>query len=226
MRTPSVKVHCCALGTSGVLFLDEAPEFSPAALEGLRQPLEEGRVVLRRSQGAVTYPARFLLVLAANPCPCGSRQRDCTCAPAQRRRYRLRLSGPLLDRIDIRLAVDPVSRAELLAEPSGRESSAEVAARVAAARMAAAERWRSSGWRTNADVPGGVLRRQPWRLPRATLLAAERHLDTGELSARGFDRVLRVAWTLADLAGRTTPGTDEVAEAVFFRTGRAATWAA
>jgi magnesium chelatase family protein len=215
-----------SLATSGVLFLDEAPEFSPAALEGLRQPLEEGRVVLRRSQGAVTYPARFLLVLAANPCPCGSRQRDCTCAPAQRRRYRLRLSGPLLDRIDIRLAVDPVSRAELLAEPSGRESSAEVAARVAAARMAAAERWRSSGWRTNADVPGGVLRRQPWRLPRATLLAAERHLDTGELSARGFDRVLRVAWTLADLAGRTTPGTDEVAEAVFFRTGRAVTWAA
>jgi magnesium chelatase family protein len=107
-----------SLATHGVLFLDEAPEFSPAALEGLRQPLEEGRVVLRRSHGAVTYPACFQLVLAANPCPCGSRQRECTCAPAQRRRYRLRLSGPLLDRIDIRLAVDPVSRAELLAEPS------------------------------------------------------------------------------------------------------------
>jgi magnesium chelatase family protein len=215
-----------SLATHGVLFLDEAPEFSPAALEGLRQPLEEGCVVLRRSHGAVTYPARFQLVLAANPCPCGSRQRECTCAPAQRRRYRLRLSGPLLDRIDIRLAVDPVSRAELLAEPSGRRSSGEVAARVEAARMAAAERWRHSGWRTNAEVPGSMLRRQPWRLARPALLSVERHLDAGELSARGFDRVLRVAWTLADLAGRGTPGADEVAEAVFFRTGRAAAWAA
>jgi magnesium chelatase family protein len=174
----------------------------------------------------VTYPAGFQLVLAANPCPCGSRQRECTCAPAQRRRYGLRLSGPLLDRIDIRLAVDPVSRAELLAEPAGRQSSAEVAARVHTARAAAAERWRPSGWQTNAEVPGGVLRRQPWRLPRAALLAVERHLDAGELSARGFDRVLRVAWTLSDLAGRVTPGADEVTEAVFFRTGRSAAWAA
>lgn len=215
-----------SLATRGVLFLDEAPEFSPTALEALRQPLEEGRVVLRRSHGAVTYPARFQLVLAANPCPCGGRRRECTCAPAQRRRYRLRLSGPLLDRVDIRLAVDPVSRAELFAEPSGRESSAEVAARVEAARMAAAERWKVSGWRTNAEVPGGVLRRRPWRLPRLALLAVERHLDAGDLSARGFDRVLRVAWTLADLAGRSAPGADEVTEAVLFRTGRAAAWAA
>lgn len=215
-----------SLATRGVLFLDEAPEFSTAALEALRQPLEEGRVVLRRSHGAVTYPARFQLVLAANPCPCGSHRRECTCAPAQRRRYRRRLSGPLLDRVDIRLAVDPVSRMELLAEPGGRESSAEVAVRVEAARLAAAERWRLTGWRTNAEVPGAVLRRRPWRLPRAALLAVERHMDSGELSARGFDRVLRVAWTLADLAGRTVPGSDEVAEAVFFRTGRAAAWAA
>jgi len=215
-----------SLATRGVLFLDEAPEFRSAALEALRQPLEEGHVVLRRSHGAVTYPAGFQLVLAANPCPCGSRQRECTCAPAQRRRYRLRLSGPLLDRIDIRLAVDPVSRAELLAEPAGRQSSAEVAARVHTARAAAAERWRPSGWQTNAEVPGGVLRRQPWRLPRTALLAVERHLDAGELSARGFDRVLRVAWTLSDLAGRVTPGADEVTEAVFFRTGRSAAWAA
>src|SRR5262249_31647505 len=130
------------------------------------------------------------------------------------------------DRSARRLAVDRVSRVELLAEPSGRQSSAEVAARVAAARAAATERWRHSDWRTNAEVPGGVLRRQPWRLPRAALLAVERHLDAGELSARGFDRVLRVAWTLADLVGRTTPGADEVTEAVFFRTGRAAAWAA
>jgi len=214
-----------SLAHHGVLFLDEAPEFNPSALDGLRQPLEDGQVVLHRSHGTVSYPARFLLVLAANPCPCG-KPKDCACPPAQQRRYRMRLSGPLLDRIDIRLTVDPVSRADLLAEPSDREPSAVVAVRVAAARAAAIGRWHAHGWRTNADVPGSALRRRPWRLPRAALVAVEGHLDKGLLSARGFDRVLRVAWTLADLAGRSIPAEDDVTEAVFFRTGRTTAWAA
>lgn len=213
------KPGAISLAHHGVLFLDEAPEFVPSALDGLRQPLEDGRVVLHRSNGSVAYPARFLLVLAANPCPCGGRTRECTCPPNQQRRYRMRLSGPLLDRIDIHLRLDPVNRADLLGEGS-REASVEVAGRVVAARAAAAERWRDHGWRTNAEVPGTVLRRRPWRLPREAMLAVERHLDSGELSARGFDRVLRVAWTSADLAGRTVPSPGDVEEAVFFRTGR------
>lgn len=215
-----------SLAHHGVLFLDEAPEFSPSALDGLRQPLEEGRVVLHRSHGSVSYPTRFMLVLAANPCPCGGRPDECACPPGRRRRYRMRLSGPLLDRVDIRLTVDPVSRADLFAEPSDRETSEQVAGRVEAARSATAQRWRAHGWRTNGEVPGGMLRRRPWRLPRAALREAECHLDSGALSARGLDRVLRVAWTLADLSGHTVPGVDEVAEAVFLRSGRDPAWAA
>jgi magnesium chelatase family protein len=215
-----------SLAHHGVLFLDEAPEFSPQALDGLRQPLESGTVVLHRSDGAVGYPARFLLVLAANPCPCGSRARHCSCPPALRRRYRQRLSGPLLDRVDIRLSVDPVPRADLLAEAGQREASAAVAARVSAARAATRERWRSLGWRTNGEASGRLLRQRPWRLPPSVVDSAERHLESGALSARGFDRVLRLAWTVADLAGHTAPDAGDVAEAVFLRTGRAAAWAA
>lgn len=215
-----------SLAHHGVLFLDEAPEFNPSALDGLRQPLEEGRVVLHRSNGTVSYPARFLLVLAANPCPCGARTRECICPPNQQRRYRLRLSGPLLDRIDIQVTLDQLTRAELLAEASARETSAEVAARVELARATALERWRGQGWRTNSEVPGAVLRRRPWRLPREAMRAVEAHLDSGELSARGFDRVLRVAWTVADLRGKTVPDAGDVSEAVFLRTGRATEWAA
>ena len=215
-----------SLAHNGVLFLDEAPEFRSTALDSLRQPLEGGHVVLHRSNGAVSYPARFLLVLAANPCACGSRARDCSCPPALRRRYRQRLSGPLLDRIDIRLSVDPVPRVDLFADSMGRESSAEVAARVVAARASATARWRALGFCTNGEVPGRTLRSRPWRLPRPAALPAEQHLDRGALSARGFDRVLRLAWTIADLCGHTVPDAGDVAEALYLRTGREAAWTA
>jgi magnesium chelatase family protein len=215
-----------SLAHHGVLFLDEAPEFSPRALDALRQPLESGSVVLHRGGGVVSYPARFLLVLAANPCPCGSRTRDCVCPPQARRRYQQRLSGPLLDRIDVRVHVDPVPHADLLADTGGRQSSRIVAARVVAARAAATERWRRTPWRVNADVPGAVLRKQPWALAHAVLQPAEAYLQRGEISARGFDRVLRLAWTVADLAGRTAPDTGDVAEALYFRTGSSGAWAA
>ena len=126
-----------SLAHHGVLFLDEAPEFAPRALEALRQPLESGMVTLHRSGGVVSYPARFQLILAANPCPCGGRGRQCLCVAAARRRYQQRLSGPLLDRVDLRVNVEPVPHAELFAT-SDRESSAVVSARVVEARAAAA----------------------------------------------------------------------------------------
>jgi magnesium chelatase family protein len=215
-----------SLAHRGVLFLDEAAEFAPQALDALRQPLESGRVVLHRSDGSVTYPARFQLVLAANPCPCGSRARECICAPHVRRRYRQRLSGPLLDRVDVRVDVEPVAHADLLDPVQAREDSGSVAVRVAAARGVARERWADIGHRTNADVPGSVLRSAPWALPPRTLRFAYQSLQRGELTARGFDRVLRLAWTIADLAGHVAPGEADVSEALFYRTGRGETWAA
>jgi magnesium chelatase family protein len=210
-----------SLAHNGVLFLDEAPEFHPQALESLRQPLESGQVVLHRSGGVVRYPAEFLVVLAANPCQCGRRDRDCTCAPFARRRYQQRISGPLLDRIDVRIQVDAVPHAELLAEASERETSAAVAGRVQTARAAAQERWAGIGYRTNAQVPGSLLRQSPWRPARAVMAVAQTYFDRGQLSARGFDRVLRMGWTVADLAGHSVPDSGDLAEAVFFRSGRA-----
>ncbi|PZS14883.1 MAG: Mg chelatase-like protein [Pseudonocardiales bacterium] len=215
-----------SLAHHGVLFLDEAPEFSPRALDALRQPLESGSVVLHRGGGAVSYPARFLLVLAANPCPCGSAARTCVCAPQSRRRYQQRLSGPLLDRIDVRVHVDAVPHGDLFGDAVGRENSQSVAARVADARAAAAERWCRSPWRVNGAAPGAALRSAPWALPHAVLRPAEAYLQRGEISARGFDRVLRLAWTVADLAGHLRPDTGDVAEALFFRTGSSGAWAA
>lgn len=215
-----------SLAHRGILFLDEAPEFPARALDALRQPLEDGNVVLHRGGGAVTYPARFQLVLAANPCPCARPAAECQCSPHARRRYQQRLSGPLLDRVDLTVQVEPVAHADLFADDP-RESSEVVAARVTAARDTAAQRWRGQAWGpTNATVPGAALRSGHWALPRAALSAAEQYLQRGQLSARGFDRVLRLSWTLADLAGRPVPGADEVAEALFFRSGDSGAWAA
>ena len=207
----------------GVLFLDEAPEFPRAVLDTLRQPLERGQVTIQRVAGSATYPCEAQLVLAANPCPCASAAGDsaCTCSPSERRRYRARLSGPLLDRIDLRVELPPVTRAAWLDPATPPETSAVVARRVAVARAAAADRLRGAGLSTNAEVPGRLLRER-WQVPRPALALAERALERGALSVRGFDRVVRVAWTLADLAGRTVPGPDEVAEALGMRIHRAA----
>ena len=214
------------LAHHGVLFLDEAPEFAPHALDALRQPLEKGYVVLHRGGGVVRYPSRFLLVLAANPCPCAQRAELCNCPPTARRRYAQRLSGPLLDRIDLRVHVDPVSRADLFDTVSAREPSAVVAGRVAAARGAATDRWHDTPFRANGAVPGSILRAPPWLPAPDVLRPTERHLETGTLSARGFDRVLRVAWTVADLAGRTAPDAGDLDEALFYRVGMASASAA
>jgi magnesium chelatase family protein len=215
-----------SLAHRGVLFLDEAPEFAPRALDALRQPLESGEVVLHRSGGAVRYPARFQLVLASNPCPCGKRANECECPSIVKRRHAHRLSGPLMDRIDLKVIVEPVAHADLLDSLDVRETSETVAARVASARAAAAERWRGTPWEVNAAVPGAVLRTSRWLLPMGALRPAQRFLEQGTLSARGFDRVLRLAWTAADLAGRVTPDAGDVDEALYFRTGGAGAWAA
>ncbi|MDM8083554.1 YifB family Mg chelatase-like AAA ATPase [Cellulomonas cellasea] len=207
----------------GVLFLDEAPEFQNAVLQTLRQPLEHGEVVIHRAAGAARYPARFVLVLAANPCPCGrhvGKGLDCTCTPDRRRRYLTKLSGPLLDRVDLQVELHAVSRGALArsAHAAGPgESTATVAARVRDARHAQADRLAGTPWRTNAEVPGRWLRDRlgPDRALSADL---DRALDRGTLSLRGVDRVLRVAWTLADLAGRAAPGRPDVGQALALRT--------
>ncbi|MEO7261382.1 MAG: YifB family Mg chelatase-like AAA ATPase [Jatrophihabitantaceae bacterium] len=212
-----------SLAHRGVLVLDEAAEFKPTVLDSLRQPLESGLIVLHRTGGAVSYPARFQLVMATNPCPCGaSKDVDCSCTPDARRRYRRRLSGPLLDRIDLQIPIDPVSRTELMQDREAREPSAVVAGRVAIARAAARERWAPFGWNTNAEVPGPVLRSRGWRPPRSALARLDAEIERGGLSARGCDRVLKLSWTLCDLAGLASPGSAEVSEAIWLRTGRAA----
>lgn len=214
-----------SLAHHGVLFLDEAPEFAPQALEALRQPLESGLMTLHRSGGVVSYPARFQLVLAANPCPCGSRGSECVCVAAARRRYQQRLSGPLLDRVDLRINVEPVPRADLFST-TDREHSATVAARVVQARAAARHRWAERDWQINRAVPGRDLRSRRWRLAPAAIRPLESCLERGHISARGFDRVLRLAWSVADLAGHTVPDAGDVGEALYFRTGEAGQWAA
>jgi magnesium chelatase family protein len=198
-----------------VLFLDEAPEFSTAVLQTLRQPLEHGELVLHRAAGTARYPARFQLVLAANPCPCGQavgKGLGCTCRSEQRRRYFGKLSGPLLDRVDLQVELGPARAGSVPGE-----STAVVAGRVLGAREAQASRLAGTPWRTNGDVPGRWLRERLG--PDRTMVAdLDRAVDRGTLSLRGVDRVLRVAWTLADLAGRAAPGRADVGHALLLRT--------
>ncbi|OIJ89591.1 YifB family Mg chelatase-like AAA ATPase [Streptomyces colonosanans] len=210
-----------SLSHRGILFLDETPEFSSHALDALRQPLESGHVVIARSAGVVRFPAKFLMVLAANPCPCGRfSQRDtlCECPPSAVRRYQARLSGPLLDRVDLRVEVDSVSRAALTGRGARGESTATVADRVREARQRAAARLAGTPWRTNSEVPGRELRTR-WRAASGAMDEAERSLERGVLTARGLDRVLRVAWTVADLVGHDRPEASHVALALQLRTG-------
>ncbi|RJO74878.1 ATP-binding protein [Nocardia panacis] len=198
----------------GVLFLDECAEISTHILEALRTPLEEGEVRIARRDGVARYPARFQLVMAANPCPCApARDVDCICAPLARRRYLGKLSGPLMDRIDIWVRMHGQSSA-ISAESA--ESSAVVRARVAVARAAAVARWHEYGWTTNAEVPGHILR-QRFRLPHATIAPIETALRLGRMSARGADRAIRVAWTIADLRGADLPTCQDVLSAMNFR---------
>ncbi|UVI34871.1 YifB family Mg chelatase-like AAA ATPase [Brevibacterium spongiae] len=204
----------------GVLFMDEAPEFSRDVLEALRQPMESRRVHIHRAWGSMVLPAAFQLIMAANPCPCGvgmvGSGADCRCTPMDKRRYRNRLSGPLLDRVDLQLELFPVSPADLRLG-GGQETSRTVAARVGEARRRQAERFADCTWRLNAEAPGPWLR-EHFALTPTALSDLDRALDTGRITMRGYDRVLRVATTLADLAGKSAPDPDTLRTALALRT--------
>lgn len=203
-----------SLAHGGVLFLDEAPEFPARILQMLRQPLEHGEIVIHRAHGAARYPARFLLALAANPCPCGrftGSGEDCVCSPLARRRYFGRISGPLLDRIDLTAAVMPLQRG--MDDPG--ESSATVAARVREARALASARFDGQAWSLNSGATGSWLRSATSRHAASEVWRA---LERGAISARGADRALRIAWTLADLRGGSSPGLDDMRQALALRT--------
>jgi magnesium chelatase family protein len=214
--TGALHPGAASLAHHGCLFLDEAPEFSADVLDALRQPLESGEIQLARCGLSARFPAKFMLVMAANPCPCaraaGSRA-GCSCTPMVRRRYLARLSGPLLDRVDVKAEFLPVSRAELLSDRKLTEPSSVVAERVAAARQRMAHRLRGSGWRLNAEIPGRELRRRYAPAPGA-LVPLERAMDLGEISARGVDRVIRLSWTVADLGGVARPTVAEISYAL------------
>lgn len=203
----------------GVLFLDETPEFRRDVLDGLRQPLESGEVTIARADRHVRLPARFQLVLAANPCPCGKgfgKGLHCQCTPQSKRAYFAKISGPMLDRIDLRIGVQPINRVDLAA-PAG-ESTAVVAARVRAARLLQAKRWEGTPWAVNAEVAGSYLREGPLRMPWKVTQDLAAAMDRGELTLRGYDRCLRVAWTVADLAGQSTPRRADAGFALMMRT--------
>jgi magnesium chelatase family protein len=211
------KPGAISLAHNGVLFLDEAPEFQANALESLRQPLESGKVSISRSKGTASFPAKFQLLLAANPCPCGKAGTShCSCTAQQLIRYRGKLSGPLLDRVDIQLRVQP-PKPTLFTEshPTGVTSS-QIAESVLAARQASAARLRSSIWSTNAEVSREWLGSKG-RLGSGLLGTLDRALEREVISMRGYDRCLRLSWTLADLAGRTSPNQEDIAMAMFLR---------
>lgn len=206
--------------SEGVLFLDEAAEFPSHTLDTLRQPLEKGAVTVHRAGYVAHFPARFQLVMATNPCPCGNRGVPgavCECPPQAVRRYHGRLSGPLLDRVDIEVTMTRVSRVPDVG--GARLSTAEAAARVAAARARARHRLEGTPWDRNAAVPGAWLRQGPHAPDPRVRAPLDAALARGQLTLRGYDRTLRVAWTVADLEGAATVAPEHVGRALFLKRG-------
>lgn len=206
-----------SLAHGGILFLDEAAEFSPSVLDSLREPLESGVIHLHRSGVHARYPASFQLVMASNPCPCGGAGRRCTCSSMNRRRYLARLSGPLLDRMDIRIDVHAPTRADV-ASVSPRDS-ASIRQRVCEARERARHRLSQTPWFLNAQLPGSWLRNRSGIDP-GLVAQLDRLVESGHSSMRGVDRMLRLAWTLADLAGLSKPTFDQIVAAQQLRNGQ------
>jgi magnesium chelatase family protein len=216
---PSSRAGEVCLAHGGVLFLDELAEFSRPALEALRQPLEERCVNIARARETIEYPSRFTLIAAANPCPCGWRghpRKTCVCAPSKVAHYLDRLSGPLIDRIDLQIETPSVAFGAWAAATATGESSAAVRARVTAARERQRARWTSSSAPLNAFVDAAAFRRGARVLPEALEALAEAERLTS-LSARALDRVLRVARTIADLSEHDAVGASDVLEAASLR---------
>ncbi len=207
------------LAHRGVLFMDEAAEFDASAIDALREPLESGAVTIARAGFSVCLPADFQLIVAANPCPCG-RSMDpdhitpCQCTPVQRRRYTGKLSGPFMDRVDVRVVVNKPRPSELAGTCPSAESSATIAERVAEARDRQAHRFAGTPWALNAEVPAGVLRAS-WPLTDRALATLER--ASSHESLRGRDRIVRLAWTIADLLGHSNPTSGDVEAAARLR---------
>lgn len=210
-----------ARASRGVLFVDEAAEAPGGVLDALRQPLEQGRIEIHRAGFRAEFPARFQLVLATNPCPCGEygvRGGTCICAPSVIRRYMSRLSGPLLDRMDIDLRLQRVASSSHAAG-DGSVTTAQARARVAGARERAEARLHGTPWRTNAQVPGAWLRQGPRAIAPDARRTLETALQRGAITLRGYDRIVRLAWTIADLAGRDAPTSADVGQALFLKKG-------
>lgn len=211
------RAHC------GVLLLDEFPLFNADIVEALRQPLESGEVTIARGEETATYPARGMFVLACNPCPCGNYSpsvfdNTCECREVQRREYRRKLTGPVIDRIDITRHVEPVPSHEARDPLRVDEDTVTVRARVSAAREVQAERYSGQPWRVNGQAPGPRLR-QHWPLTDQAAADLDAEMFAGRITRRGATRVHRLAWTLADLAGVSRPGTREVRVALSLRLG-------
>ncbi|WP_067439626.1 YifB family Mg chelatase-like AAA ATPase [Nocardioides jensenii] len=208
----------------GVLFLDEFPLFNNDIIEALRQPLESGEVTIARGEETATYPARGMFVLACNPCRCGNYspnpvKNSCTCKEVARREYRLKLEGPVMDRIDITRQITPVPK-HIGRDPLHRpETSAEIRERVTAARRVQSERYAGRSWRVNGQAPGPLLRNQ-WPLDDEAAAALDEAIYAGTITRRGGTRVHRLAWTVADLAGVDRPGPVELETALGLRTSQ------
>lgn len=203
----------------GVLFLDEAPEFATNVLDALRQPLESGKVSISRRTFKLELPARFQLVLAANPCPCGHAldpNGRCQCTPTARRRYLGRISGPLMDRVDIRIVVDPPTAYELDYNSPQAEDSTEIRKRVENAIQKAQQRLRETHWKKNAEIPSSAIR-ELFPLQGESNRRLNRYLVSSRASARGIDRIARLAWTVADLQGHANPEVSDVETAIKLR---------
>jgi len=218
-----IRPGALSLAHHGVLFLDEAPEFASNVLEALRQPLESGHVVVSRAAMTAAFPARFQLVLAANPCPCGLSSAvsdQCRCTPLMRRRYADRLSGPIRDRIDIHRSLSAITRPDLAAALTGARSTSELAGRVDEARDRQRHRLVDTPWRLNSEVPGVELRKH-WPVRDDGRALVDQQLRANKLNARSADRILRLAWTIADLHGHEVPDADDVDAALSLRRGTA-----
>ncbi len=217
-----------SLAHNGVLFLDELPEFKRTVLEVLRQPMEARKVTISRARISVDYPANFMLIASMNPCPCGfynHPEKECVCGPAQVQRYLNRISGPLLDRIDLHVEVTPVSYDELASQSQPAESSAEILQRVIRARRMQAARFKDMpGMYCNAQMPGRLVR-QLCQLTQAGHTLLKSAMEKLQLSARAYDRILKVARTIADLAESPEIEIEHLAEAIHFRSLDRENWA-